>query len=143
MARFHIPRRPSCQSGLTLIEVLIATAILGAVGVAFLFGLTTAYKSVTVSAEVTTMESLAKSALEDAKAQLYIGGDSCPTHQEYRYLGQPPAGYAVTITATCIDATGMETDEDKGLQLITVTVTRQGKEDQPLQLSGYKVKPPQ
>lgn len=128
------------QHGIALIEVLIACSILAAVGIVFLFGLTTAYRTLTMNDRSTTMESLAKSALEDAKAQEYIGDDKCPIHQEYQYLGQPPTGYAVTITATCIDASGLETNEDTGLQLINVTVTHQS-EQSTFQISGYKLKP--
>ncbi len=129
------------QYGISLIEVLIACSILAAVGMAFLLGLTTSYKSLMMNDQSTTMESLAKSALEDAKTQVYIGDNKCPSHQEYQYRGQVPAGYTVSTNATCIDESGMETAEDKGVQIVTVTVTYQGRE-KPFQISGYKLKSP-
>ncbi len=51
---------------------MVALAILGLVGVAFLSGLATTSKAVMISQENVTAESLAKSQIEYIKAQSYI-----------------------------------------------------------------------
>jgi len=60
------------QQGIGLIETVVALALLGLIGVAFLNGLTTTSNAVMISQERVIAESLAKSQLEDIKAQGYI-----------------------------------------------------------------------
>ena len=60
------------QQGISLIETVVALAILGLIGVAFLNGLTTTSRAVTLSQERVIAESLAKSQLEHIKTQAYI-----------------------------------------------------------------------
>ena len=63
------------QRGISLIETVIALAILGLIGVAFLNGLSTTSRAVAMSQERVIAESLAKSQLEHIKAQSYISID--------------------------------------------------------------------
>jgi len=60
------------DKGFSLIEVLVSLALLGMIAVAFIYGLSTSLKSVMVSEERVTGESLAKSQVEHIKAQDYI-----------------------------------------------------------------------
>lgn len=138
----RLTAQKSRDSGISLIETLIALAILAAVGVAFLLGLGTAYKSVTISNQRTAAESLAKSQLEAIKACLYDDQHNPPDYSACKIndiLAQPEyQGYDIQIAAERLDPKGDGTDYDDGLQKITVTVTYQGREL--FKLEGYKVK---
>jgi prepilin-type N-terminal cleavage/methylation domain-containing protein len=59
------------SKGITLLEVLVALALLGIIAVAFLSGLSTALKAVKVSDMHSTAQSLATSQLEYVKSQDY------------------------------------------------------------------------
>jgi len=77
------------ERGFTLIEVLIAVALLSIIAVAFLSGLATASKALFIADERATAESLARSQMEYAKNQDYItAADYVP--------GPPPTGGQVT-----------------------------------------------
>lgn len=60
------------QKGVSLIETVIALALLGIIGVAFLSGLTTTSRALMANQESVIAESLAKSQLEHIKTQAYI-----------------------------------------------------------------------
>jgi len=60
------------ESGTTLIETLVALALLGAIGVAFLSGLATTSRATIIADEQTTAESLARSQIEWAKKVDYV-----------------------------------------------------------------------
>ena len=59
------------EKGFSLVEVLVALALLGIIGAAFLGSLATASKSILIADERTTAESLARSQMENVKNQLY------------------------------------------------------------------------
>ncbi|MFC1916008.1 prepilin-type N-terminal cleavage/methylation domain-containing protein [Chloroflexota bacterium] len=119
----------SHESGLTFIETVVALAILGVISVAFLSGLTNAYKSVFIADEQTTAESLAQSQMEWGKTVPYVIGTT-----EYTPAPLPGGGdyvnYSVNITAEPLH------DPDEGLQKITVTIQHFDKEI--VELEGYK-----
>jgi prepilin-type N-terminal cleavage/methylation domain-containing protein len=69
------------ERGFSLIEVLIALAIMGLVAVAFLSGLATASRALIIADERTTAESLARSQIEYVKEQEY----------DYASLGHEPS----------------------------------------------------
>ena len=58
--------------GVTLIETLVALAILGFIGVTFLSGMSIAFRATMISQERVAAESLAKSQLEHIKIEDYI-----------------------------------------------------------------------
>jgi type II secretory pathway pseudopilin PulG len=118
------------ELGQTLTEVLVALAILAAVGVAFLAGMQTSSKSVIISQQSVTAENLAKSQIEDTKLQAYVvAATSYPT------ITIPPdlvaQGYSITVVAI------PKQSPDKGEQRITVTVSQNGQTL--FTLAGYKV----
>jgi prepilin-type N-terminal cleavage/methylation domain-containing protein len=141
------------EKGLSLIEVIIALALLGIVGLAFLGALSTASKAVMVTDERATAESLARTEMEYVKSQAYGDVDYIPWSYEIP-SGTSPTGqlpewwdpahtlppgydnYSVTVSATSLDPDGDGTDDDDGLLLITVTVYHIG--DFVLDLTGYK-----
>jgi len=127
------------EAGVTLIETIIALAILGIVAAAFLGGLATASKAILITDERATAESLARSQIEYVKSQDYINYAE-PDHGDYELITTPD-GYSVELTAVPIDPyTGeplASPDEDIGAQKITVAIKHDDKSV--LTIDDYKV----
>ncbi len=132
------------EKGFSLIEVMIAIALLGIIGVAILGGLATASKAMFVADERATAESLARSQMEYVKNELYIDYSE-DSHDVYDEIMSPPAGYSIDSTAVPFNAgtgasyteTGGIFDYDDGIQEIIVTVKHDGITI--ITLEGYKV----
>ena len=118
------------ESGTTLIETVVALAVLGTIGVTFLSGLTTTSKAAFISDEQATAESLAQSQMEWVKNAGY-------SYNATGYTPAPiPAGkdylnYSATIIAAPLR------NPDDGIQKLTVTVRR--ADETVTKLEGYKV----
>lgn len=140
------------EKGFSLIEVLVALAIVALVAVAFLTALATASKTVIIADERTTSESLARSQMEYVKDQTYIDYSE-EGHSLYLII-TPPSGYSIGFTAVpFIPATGEDYlvvaevlvdgeyipiyDYDDGIQRMTVAVSHNG--EVVLALEDYKV----
>jgi len=118
------------QTGVSLIETVIALAVLGIIAVAFLGGLATAAKATFIADERATAESLARSQIEGVKGQVYISYDD-PEHGEYAVIA-PPADSNFSIESITIPIyadTGqpLPSGEDNDIQKIKVTVKRGDK----------------
>jgi len=121
------------QKGFLLIEILVGLALLGIIGAAFVNGLSTTFKGVTVSQERVTAESLAKSQIEYIKVQDYIPvaeyGIGDPP-KSYELIQIPPdlvaAGYTVEINPPEL-APGTIPSDVIELQSVTVAVKRNGE----------------
>ena len=126
------------ESGVTLLETLVALAILGLVAVAFLSALTTAARATIIADEQATAESLVRSQIEYVKSQDYIDYDD-PGHLEYELLESEkiPTSYSVEVTVELLDPENDGLDDDDGIQKITVTVNR--NERLVLTIEDYKV----
>ena len=119
------------QKGFLLIEILIGLALLGIITAAFLNGLSTTFKGVSVSQERVSAESLAKSQIEYIKIQHYVAvADYNPDNPANRYelidipADLAAAGYSVEINppeTILSEAGGYE------LQNVTVAVKRNNK----------------
>ena len=120
----------SRESGASLLEAVVALAILGTIGVVFLSGLATGSEAAFAADEIATTESLARSQMEWAKNASYsseaTGYSPAPIASSKDYID-----YAVDIAAAPLNS------PDDGIQKITVTVTRSGEEV--IKLEGYKV----
>ena len=133
------------EKGFSLIEVMIAIALLGIIGVAFLGALATASTALSIADERATAESLARSQMEDIKEQPYIYYDVAE-HEDYDPI-PAPSDYTIEVTAVPFDPdtgvpyskTGGVFDHDEGIQKITVTVRHLEKPDAIITLVGYKV----
>jgi prepilin-type N-terminal cleavage/methylation domain-containing protein len=102
------------QKGFTLVEILVAIAILGVVVVAFLSALTTAYGAVVVADRHTKAESLTRTAFEymrnlpyetdfsDPSAALPAAwiDNVTPIEYGYPYLVSGDRNYKVQVTST-------------------------------------------
>ena len=113
------------ETGVSLLETLVALAVLGLIAVAFLSGLATASKATLVADERATAESLARSQMEYVKSYTY---DSEATTYP---IVDTPEGYTVSIEVSSIP------DTDTDIQKITVTVNH--NENLVLTVEDYKV----
>jgi len=108
------------QNGFSLIEILVAIALVGILGMAIPGALSTANRTTIISNEHTMAESLARSQMDYIQNQSYDSIDNPPV---YAVLSNLPATYSiVTLMATRLDPKGDGTAQDDGLQQITVTV---------------------
>lgn len=80
------------QSGISLLEVLVAIGILGFIGVAFMTSLNTAYRSVGTLDEQTQAEALARSQIEDIKDSAWL------TDGQYPGTIDLPPQYSIVIS---------------------------------------------
>ncbi len=124
--------RKACQGnsrGFTMIEVVIAIALIGLIGVAVLSALSTASMALIIADERATAESLARSQMEYIKDNNNSPYDNVNDPPEYSPdLGAVPDGYDIDIEAVRLDPEGDGTeDDDDGIQKITVTVSRDGE----------------
>ena len=151
------------EKGFTLIEVMIAIALLGIIAVAFLGALATASRALVIADERTTAESLARSQMEYVKNQAYRPAplhDPPASKGEARYDriadSENPHGYTiwskdhdgVTVYDADIDSiigVPWDTDPlvnqpvttDAGIQKVTVVIKHNDKEI--ITLEDYKV----
>ncbi len=121
------------EKGFTLIEVVIAIALLGIIASGFLMALSGATKAILVADERTTAESLARSQMEYVKNQTYDDTNNPP---QYSQLPSIPTDYTIALTAERLDPEGDGTGDDDGLQKITVTISHNTK--QIITLEEYK-----
>jgi prepilin-type N-terminal cleavage/methylation domain-containing protein len=113
------------QNGFSLLEVILAVALVGILGITIPGALSTANKTTMVGGEHTTAESVARSQMDYIQNQSY---DSTNTTPVYAVLTGLPGDYSiVTPMATRLDPKGDGTANDDGLQRITVTVKRGAK----------------
>ena len=131
------------QKGVTLIETLVALALLGIFGVAFLSAISTSAITMASTEKNVDVESLARAQIEYTKNCSYIdyiyGSPDIPP--DYTTLDELapsnpyaitiPTGYSINVTAAALN------NPDDGIQQITVTVSKDGSPL--LVMEGYKV----
>lgn len=118
------------ELGITFLETVIALAILGAVSVSFLNGLTSTSKSVLTVDERTTALSLAQSQMEWVKNASY-------SYHATSYSAAPISDGKDYIQYSSVISAEPLHNPDDGIQKITVTIQRDSKDVYSLQ--GYKV----
>jgi prepilin-type N-terminal cleavage/methylation domain-containing protein len=106
------------EKGFSLLEVMLAIALLGVIIAALLSALSTGSTAVFVADERATAESLARSQMEYVRNQAYDATNNPPT---YAKIPTPP-GYQISVAAERLDPKGDGTADDDGIQKITVTV---------------------
>ncbi len=119
------------QTGFTLIEILVALALLSVIGVAFLNALFTTSKAIAANQESVAVESLASSQAERIKSEDYVPVAAYnPSDSAYRYeLIDVPAdllaaGYSAEINPPVVIIPGTEGFE---LQSVAVVIKRNGE----------------
>ncbi len=114
------------SKGAGAIEAIIALGILGIVALAFLGGLSTALKAVSIADERSVAQSLAQSQMEYVKSQNYINYSETG-HENYDLITTPD-NYDLSLSVVQLN---------DGLQKITVIAKHNYKEV--LTLEDYKV----
>lgn len=120
-----IGNRARSQTGLGLVETLIAVSILGTSVVAFVVALSAGSIAVTEQNEAVVAQSLVQTQLEYTKSSTYI-----PEATTYPVI-DAPEDYTISVGVTSIP--GADTD----IQKITVTVSRDSETI--ISVSDYKV----
>ena len=121
------------SKGLTLVEIVIAIALIAIIGVAFLGGLSNAMFSLHIADVRTTAESLARSEME------YIKSDPDYAEAPWEIPEHEPPGFdGYTVKSSAVPA-GDPEGMDVGIQEITVTVAHYAR-GEILTLVGYKGK---
>ena len=118
------------EKGFTLVEALVAVAIMGTISVTFLTGLSTASKGVSIAEEQAKAESLAQSQMDWVKNCDYVY-DAAEYAAGIIPVDKGYTNYSVKITAEPLH------NPDSGIQKITITITHSGKSI--LKLSDFKV----
>jgi prepilin-type N-terminal cleavage/methylation domain-containing protein len=128
--------------GLTLIEVLVALAIMGLTA-AFVGGVYTALTTSSVNTEFINAEALAKSQMESIMKQPYIMRvdyiDGDPDHSYSKIQLSPDlvaAGYGIVIF---VPQDVPNSDENVQKIIIDVTVTKEGATKTIIRLVDYKL----
>ena len=128
---FKLSRILRCrESGMTLLETVIAVAILGTVAATFLGGVATSSSGVYTADERATAKSLAQTQMEWVKNAIYSYNadsysiDPIPVSDDY-------ISYSANITAEPLH------NPDDGIQKITVTIMHSG--EPVFTLEGYKI----
>lgn len=118
------------EFGMTLIETLVALAILGVITVTFLNGLIISSKAVSIADEQAVAGSLARNQMEWLKTVDYVYGAT-----EYSPAPMPGGkdyiNYLATIAVEPLHI------PDMGIQKVIVTIKRSG--EAVVRLEGYKV----
>ena len=135
MKAFRAARKPGIfggkESGVGLIETLVALALLGIIAASFLGGLATASRAAFTADERATAECLARSQVEYVKGLNYVY-DATEYSPAPIPSGEDYSNYPVTIGAEPVH------NPDEGIQKITVTIEHHDKEV--FTLESYKVK---
>lgn len=113
------------EDGFTLVEAIIAIALLGIVVLTMVIGMSTGAMAVSDSDEQVTAQGLARSQMEYTKNYTY--NSSAVTYPAIT----APDGYTITVVVSAVP------DTDTNIQKITVTVARNGATL--ITLEDYKV----
>ncbi|APV44626.1 prepilin-type N-terminal cleavage/methylation domain-containing protein [Dehalogenimonas formicexedens] len=115
------------QKGFSLVEVLVAMAIMAVIAGAVLSGLATSQKATRLTDIRTQSETIARSQIEYLKAHVDTWYDVSDPPNYDAYILPPPSGYTVSIVAERMDPKQDGYTNDDELQQITVTVSHRGE----------------
>lgn len=128
--------RCSACAGISLIEVLVAVALISIVGVAIFGGLSTANVSTIIAEERSIGQDLAEAQMESIRTQTY--DPSSPIEYALISSSEIPEGYSIQVNAVPLDYDGDGDSDDDGIQKITVIVKHHSKTVTALE--AYKVR---
>lgn len=131
------------QKGATLVEALIAFAILGVISSGIFLAINVSLTTTALVDRDTTAESLTRTALEYIKNSPYDASLD-PGHPQYAVDpsidldGDPYNGrYSIAVIAERLYPSGTPTPVDQGIQKVTVSIDYDG--DQVMSTDDYKV----
>jgi prepilin-type N-terminal cleavage/methylation domain-containing protein len=123
------------QRGFSLIEVLMAIGVLGIILPALVLGLITATRVLVMTDVRETARDLAQAQMEYVQAQPYADPpDYLPLSS-----AEVPEGYAVFLSSSRLDR-GLGTDNDTGIQHVTILINRESTGEELFMLEGQKVR---
>ena len=113
--------------GFSILEVVIAIALLGIIGVSVLSALQTAALAFIIADRRATAESIARTQMEYVRYSDYEGDpeEGPPQYSQDPYIELPP-DYSVLTTAIRLNK-DVDPNDDDGIQEITVTVSHDGQ----------------
>jgi len=123
------------QDGSSMLEVLLALALVGIVVAGILSALSTSSRATITNDVQTTSQNLAEGQIEYVWSQPYDIDNDPP---QYLVLADVPASYSVNCDALRLDPEGDGSGDDDGLQKIMVTVNFSGRTA--ITMEAYRVK---
>jgi prepilin-type N-terminal cleavage/methylation domain-containing protein len=129
------------EKGFNLMEVALAMALLGIVAVAYLGAMATGSRAIFIADERATAESVARTQMEYVRQQNYDANlDHDPP--QYDIIPDIPDGFEINVSAERLDYKGDGTDNDDGIQSITVVVGHivDGETKEIFTLEGYRAR---
>jgi type II secretory pathway pseudopilin PulG len=127
------------EKGFNLMEVALAMVMMGAVALLYLGYLATGSRAIMIADERATAESLARTQMEYVRQQNY---DANLAHDppQYDIIPDIPDGFEISVGAERLDYKGDGTDNDDGIQNITVVVSHivDGEPKEIYALEGYR-----
>ena len=130
-------KRLGNQKGIGLVEVLIAVTIFGAIAVSLFIALNVSHRTTHSVNQQTTAESLTRAEMEYIKSCEYDDVNNPPVYGLDPNL-DIPTGYSIEVTAERLDPNNDGTDNDDGIQKVTVEVDYD--DELVVTTEGYKVK---
>lgn len=126
------------QKGLSLVEVVIAVAVLAIIASGIITALHVSLRTTAIANERTTAESLTRTELEYIKQCDYDDINNPPVYGLDPTLTNLPFGFSMDVTAERLDPSNNGTDDDEGIQKVTVGVSYDG--ELVVTTESYKVK---
>ena len=112
------------QTGFTLIEVVIAVAILSLTGIGFVGSMGLAPKILLHTDLQETAKDIAQAQMEYVENQNYDSTNNPPVYQVLPNLGTNYPGYSISTPMAARLDKGSGTASDTGIQQITITVQK-------------------
>jgi prepilin-type N-terminal cleavage/methylation domain-containing protein len=129
------------EKGFNLMEVALAMALMGVLAAAFLTALSTGSRAIFIADERATAESLARTQMEYVRQQNYDANlDHDPP--QYDIISDIPDNFEISVSAERLDYKSDGTDNDDGIQSITVVVGHvvEGETKEIYTLEGYRAR---
>ena len=129
------------EKGFNLMEVALAMVLIGGLAVLYLSYLATGSRAIFIADERATAESLARTQMEYVRQQDYDANlDHDPP--QYDIILDIPDGFEISVNAERLNPKDDGTDNDDGIQSITVVVSHivEGEAKEIYSLEGYRAR---
>lgn len=129
------------EKGFNLMEVALAMVMMSGIAVLYLGYLATGSRAIFIADERATAESLARTQMEYVRQQAYDANlDHDPP--QYDIITNIPDGFEISVNAERLNPKDDGTDNDDGIQSITVVVSHivEGEAKEIYSLEGYRAR---